>query len=331
MTIKLKGDSGLVIESADGAQSVDLMSKRDQLIDAINNITKLTSHLIPSLDGTINTVEESIEALKNGTLAVNAFGGRTIVRHVNDGIVTVYLWNVEEQELHKLGLPVGNYYIDFHGDNYIHFDNNGDVFNFNKSWFISVGCLTMHANGAFQTLFSAGDNTFNWLAGGGNYGIYLDDRVPVTQGGSSRKNTWSDPELTRVMLNYDHTTKNLEYWLGAMGSNPTVKILDIEQYQGDPAQLYETPTELCVSKAMSGTGGVLGGMNELIAGTEYLTNDRVQAIYSGDGVDWSSYPEITIHAGLGEGNYPNVDVTGTVLSNGIMSGTGNADDFVPIV
>ena len=187
----------------------------------------------------------------------------------------------------------------------------------------------MHATKAFQTLFSAGDNSFNWLADNSNYGIYLDDRVPVTQGGSSRKNTWSDPAMSRVMLNYDHNTKKLEYWLGAMGTNPTVKILDIEQFQGDPAMLYETPTELCLGKGLSGSNNVKGQLNELIGGTEYLEAAEVQAIYSGDGEDWSMFPKVTTHASLGEGTWPNVDVTGGVLSNGQMYG-GSADDYKPV-
>ena len=323
--IKLPSDSGLVL----GSQSIDLLEIITRVKAASDFSAQTTLHIVPSLDGSIKTLDEAVTALKDGTMTVNSFGGRTLIIYANDGSPTFYLWNIEEQELHKLGRPAGNNFIEFHGENYATFDNNGDLFNFNKSWFLSVGCLTMHATNAFQTLFSAGDNSFNWLAGAGNYGIYLDDRVPVTQGGSSRKNTWSDPEMSRVMLNYDHNTKKLEYWLGAMGTNPTVKILDIEQFQGDPAMLYETPTELCLGKGLSGSNNVKGQLNELIGGTEYLEAAEVQAIYSGDGEDWSMFPKVTTHASLGEGNWPNVDVTGNALSNGQMYG-GSAEDYKPV-
>lgn len=321
MTIKLPGTTGLEL----GPDNVDLL----QIIDSVANSAKFTRqrtiHFVSSL-GAVKTLEDAVQALKDGTLEVNEFGGYTFVILSDDGQGTFYIWNAEEEELHKVGRPVGNKYIEFHSVNYGQFDNNGDVFNFNKSWFISVGCLTMHATSAFQTLFSAGDNTFNWLAGAGNYGIYLDDRLPVTQGGSSRANTWTDPELSRVLLNYNHVTKKLEYWLGPMGSNPTLKILNIEQYQGDPVNLYETPTELCLGKAVSGTGGLKGEINELIGGTVYLEAAQVQAIYSGDGVDWSAYPEITFGATLGEDTWPSIGTYGTVLSNGTMNG-GSADDY----
>jgi hypothetical protein len=323
--IKLPSESGLLL----GPQSIDLLEIITRVKAASDFSARTTLHIVPSLDGSVKTLDEAVTALKDGSMTVNAFGGRTLIIYANDGQPTFYLWDVESEELHKLGRPVGNNLIEYHGANYTTFDNNGDIFNFNKSWFLSVGCLTMHATGAFQGLFTAGDNSFNWLAGNGNYGIYLDDREPVTQGGSSRQNTWSDPAMSRVMLNYDHTTKKLEYWLGAMGSNPTLKILDIEQYQGDPVNLYETPTELCLGKGLSGSNNLRGELNELIGGTQYLGSSQVQAIYSGDGKDWSAFPQITIHAPLGEDTYPSVSVTGNVLSNGQMVG-GSADDYKPI-
>lgn len=325
MAVKLPNETGLIL----GPNSIDILPLMSKLADAAKFAGQRTVHLVPSEDGTIKTVSDAEQALKDGNLEVNDHGGRTLVYTFIDGALVAYAWDTEEQELHKLGRPVGNNLINFTGANHIKFDNNGDLFNFNKSWFVSVQLLTIHSSNAFQTMFSAGDNTFNFLAYTGNYGIYLDDREPVTQGGSSRQNTWIDPGFDRVMLNYNHNTKKLEYWVGPMGSNPVVRILDIEQYQGDPAQLYETPTEFCVGKAMGGTGAFKGEGNEMIAGTQYLGSTQVQAIFSGDGKDWSSFPEITIHASLGEGTWPSVEVTGSVLSNGQMIG-GSSNDYQPI-
>lgn len=325
MAIKLPGDSGFLL----GSDQIDLLAIIGKVSNAAKYAALLTKHIIPSPDGSIKTLVDAEQALKDGVLEVNPFNGRTVVIFVNDGATVYYEWSVEDQELHKIGRPVGNFLIEYTGANYTKFDNNGDVFNFNKSWFISVGCLTMHHTNAFQTLFSAGDNSFNWLAGVGNYGIYLDDREPVTQGGSSRQNTWTDPEMGRILLTYDHTSKLLYYYLGAQGSNPVKRILDIEQYQGDPVALYETPTELCIGKNLSGTGKLKGQLNELIGGVEYIDQNYVNDLYSGDGVDWTSFNKVTFTASMGEGDWPSGNTTGNVLTNMQMIG-GGSDDYKPV-
>lgn len=332
MAIKLKGDTGLILESADGSKSVDLMEKREHLINAIDAAKMVTRYMIPTeVDGTkIRNIEEAEAALQGGVLEVNDLGGRTVVFHVTRGVPLVYVWNTEEQQLQKLGEPQGNNYLDMTGANFIEFDNNMELFDFNKSWFVSVQTLTLHPTSAFQGLFSLGDNSFNFLTGPGNYGIYLDDREPVTQGGSARSNTWHDPATLRILLNYNHTTQRLEYWTGPQGGTPTrIKDLDVNLYQGDNSNtLYEAQpadAKLYIGKGLSGSHNFRGEINDFIAGNTFLGTSTIQNMFNATRDDLVVMPEVTYHASIGEDTWPAIDCTGGLTGGKVVGGT--AADF----
>ena len=302
------------------------------LLSALAAARKLTRHMLDPVTTPYKNLEQVEDALKDGTLETNQFGGATLVYYVSSAIPLIYIWDVGEQELHKLGEPVGNNYLNMTGANYIEFTNNMGLFDFNKSWFMSIQTLTLHATGAFQGLFSLGDISFNFLTGTGNYGIYLDDRVPVTQGGSARSNTWHDPATLRILLNYNHVTQRLEYWTGAQGSTPVrIKDLDVNQYQGDPSQLYVTPAAdepLCIGKGLSGSNNFRGEVNDFIAGDTFLGATTVNNMFNATRDDLVAMSEVKFHAPIGEDTWPTTSCTGG-LTGGTVVG-GSAADFLPV-
>lgn len=334
MAIKLIGDSGLVLVGGDGSE-FDIMAHREKIKSAVEHAIHTFEYHIPTLDINgveIKSINEALAALIAGTLKANPFAnGRTLISHYDHGVAVTYLWNSETQELNKLGVPVGNHYLSLNGTNFIEFDGNGELFDFNKSWFVSLQFLIMHANNAFQSVFSLGDNSYNFLTGGTNYGIYLDDREPVTQGGSARSNTWHDPEMLRMMLNYNHVTQRLEYWTGTQGGTATrIKDLDVNQYQGDPSQLYENQpasAKLYIGKGLSGAGNLLGDINDFIAGTSFLEQATIQNMFNATRDDLVEMSEVEYHAPIGEDTGPLISCSGGLTGTVINYQEG---DFKPV-
>lgn len=332
----------LIVDETKGFKLKDLSNGEEHVfefggnvaavVSAIQSARKLTRHLLDPVTTPYKTLEEVETALIDGTLETNQFGGVTLVYYVKNAIPLIYIWDAEEQELHKLGEPVGNNFLEMTGANYIEFDNNQGLFDFNKSWFVSVQTLTLYATNAFQGLFSLGDNSFNFLAGTGNYGVYLDDREPVTQGGSARSNTWHDPATLRILLNYNHVTQRLEYWTGAQGGTPVrIKDLDVNLYQGTPSELYEVQPDnvpLCIGKGLSGSNNFRGEVNDFIAGDTFLGATTIQNMFNATRDDLVVMPEVKFHAPIGEDTWPAISVTGGLIGGKVVGGT--AADFKPV-
>ena len=341
-TLKINSQGGLDFLDTETGRTLSLRGGNEgfvhKLLETIQHSVQTFHHHIPVLDSEgnlLNSVNEAQQALLDGKLQVNPFtNGRTIVSHVDRGTPVIYLWDAEEGELHKMGQPVGNNFLELTGANYIELGGNGGMFDFNKDWFVSVQCLTLHANNQFQGLFSLGDNSFNFLTGGTNYGVYLDDIEPVTQGGSARSNTWHDPETLRILLNYNATTQRLEYWTGAQGGNPTkIKDLDVNLYQRNygTGTLYENQpadAKLCIGKGLSGSGNLRGQINDFIGGTTFLGETTINNMFNATRDDLVVMPQVEFHASIGEDTHPAVSCTGG-LDGTVVGGT--SDDFKPVV
>lgn len=323
----------IITDTSSGeAVSLEFGGNIAAVVSAITAAKQITRHMLDPVTTPYKNLQQVEDALKDGSLEQNAFGGATLVYYVTRGTPIIYVWDAVEQELHKLGEPVGNNFLEMTGVNHIEFTNNMGLFDFNKSWFVSIQTLALHATGAFQGLFSLGDNSFNFLAGTGNYGVYLDDREPVTQGGSARANTWHDPATLRIMLNYNHTTQRLEFWTGAQGSTPVrIKNLDVNQYQGEPSQLYEVQPDnvpLCIGKGLSGSNNFRGQVNDFIAGNTFLGETTIHNMFNATRDDLVVMPEVTYHAPIGEDVYPAVSSTGGLTGGTVVGGTDA--DFQPV-
>ena len=277
------------------------------------------------------TLDQALELLKNGSLKVNPFG-ETVVIDTKHGNQTHYVYDKLSQELHKIGTPVGDKLLNLTGANYLEFNGNAGIFNFNKPWFIGISFLKTNYNNQFQTLFSLGGNSFNFLAGLGNYGIYLDDEMPPTQGGSSRASTWVQPEYENIMINYNPNTNELEYWIGSQESTPVLKkTLNVLQYN-DEAKIkedYALDVPLYIGKGAGNTSyNLKAQINDIIAGDETLGSETIKDMFRLSREDMVTHDKIKHHIPIGSSTFPaENDIKGDL--NATIVG-GSSSDVEPV-
>lgn len=99
---------------------------------------------------------------------------------------------------------------------------------------------------------------------------------------------------------------------------------------GSPSELYEnqpTSAKLCIGKGLSGSGNLLGQVNDFVGGTSYLGSTTVNAIFNATREDLVLMPQVEFHAPIGEDAHPLITCSGG-LDGAVVGGT--SVDFKPV-
>ncbi len=245
-----------------------------------------------------------------------------------------------------------NRYIDLDGVNdFIEFDNAGDVLDFTQDWTIGLTLVgvTGPASPQKMTLFGRGgvQITLQAQAGSTNWGLYVtSDNDLFSAASRAQANTWYAPsDFSRILFTYNATTKRLKYYLGdpSTGSYAMRANLSIPQTMVDNQDIAGG---LKIGDEWSGNGGANfsgvnwnGGVNNLIGSSIEFTGPFVAEYFQNQAVDPDNpdafftsaefYDDLSFYCKLGEDAYPAVTDEKSLLTGGELK-NGAADDFKDI-